>query len=208
MADLPPALMDAKYPRAHRDQKFVDAGVVLLDFVMNSFDPDLQTEPPDTDTDTDTDTPADQKPALKKRKYTKRKQTTATGLAKSQGRKKQKGGTSSFRGVSLKKKSGKWIAQLNRQGDYWSGGLFDNELEAAAAVYDHLGEEQIATKLRAMVRQGLTKVEWFCESCGAGYRGKAPDQCGKCQKASFTPLTKLSREQLLEALAAEENEEK
>ena len=88
---------------------------------------------------------------------------------------------------------------INRRGEYWSGGDHENELEAAAAVQEHIGEAVKAAGLRAMVRAGLTKVQWMCEGCGYDIVGRHPEQCPKCRSGSFDFVTDTSKKDLAKA---------
>lgn len=102
--------------------------------------------------------------------------------------------SSQYLGVRAVKRGhyAKWLAQVNR-GKFVHLGTFNIEEEAAAAVQEHLGNEEEATRLRTMARQKIQeKIEgtkgqtaWMCTKCGAGYEEK-PKKCTHCGGGSFT----------------------
>lgn len=108
--------------------------------------------------------------------------------------------SSQYLGVSVQKTKGgkkRYIAQLRETGGYKHLGTHNTEESAAAAVQDHLGNKEEATRLRKLaeaktdeeIKQltGRDKVTaWDCSGCGQGYKYK-PDVCGKCGGHSFTP---------------------
>ena len=109
------------------------------------------------------------------------------------GIRKDKAPSSQYLGVRAVKgkKYTKYMAQINR-GKFIHLGTFNIEEEAAAAVQEHLGNSEEATRLRVIARQkqqekinSVKKMTAFmCTNCGAGYATQ-PQKCNHCGKGSF-----------------------
>lgn len=108
--------------------------------------------------------------------------------------------SSQYLGVSVQKRRGgrkRYIGQLRTADGYKHLGTHNKEELAAAAVQEHLGNKEEATRLRKLAEAETDReirqlkeedkvTAWDCKGCGQGYKYK-PDQCGKCNGSSFTP---------------------
>ena len=112
----------------------------------------------------------------------------------------RKGGSSKYKGVSKKKNSDKWSAQVNRGGKFKHLGECVIEEDAAAAVQKFLGNTGEARRLRELAHRIETQngtvrpstneaVQYECKGC-SNTTDHLPEKCGKCDGRIFEAVGK------------------
>lgn len=189
-------------------ENIIAAGPKLLKFVIENirgYQPEQVTEPPALAIPDKSPKEKTTLPAKKRGRSAKIKTALAVKIKTGAVGKKVKVHSSQYKGVSLHKKTGKYRAQIWRNGRLNHLGTFEKEIDAAAAVQEYLGNKQEAKRLRkesadteavartrAAKKKELVPSEFFqggyeCTGCGEDYVEK-PQRCDKCGGSVFEPL--------------------